>query len=25
MEKYDGVIDFNIEEYCFTVKFIIPI
>lgn len=25
IEKYDGVIDFNIEEYCFTVKFIIPI
>ncbi|MEN2257730.1 GHKL domain-containing protein [Paraclostridium benzoelyticum] len=25
IEKYEGVIDFNIEEYCFTVKFIIPI
>lgn len=25
IEKYDGVIDFNIEEFCFTVKFIIPI
>jgi sensor histidine kinase regulating citrate/malate metabolism len=25
IEKYDGVIDFNVKEQCFTVKFIIPI
>lgn len=25
IEKYDGVIDFNLEEHYFTVKFIIPI
>lgn len=25
IEKYDGIIDFNLEEHCFTVKFVIPI